>query len=181
MDYRKVFFQRAAYQRLCKRHDYHPEFRIRSNHERWRLNTTRVHPNMELDVLTSTPAWQARRTLHNLHLLGSLTTPRVWAAVFGTVWNRWVTARRTDQRHSKVNVCVFGCSNTADDSIEHYSRCAYTRELAARYLHLDMATQANLHSFMLCNPFMTTREELVTSAILVYAIYRGTNHYRRKL
>ena len=33
---------------------------------------------------------------------------------------------------------------------------------------------------MLCNPYVRTEEQLVTAALLVYAVYRGTNHYRHE-
>jgi hypothetical protein len=36
----------------------------------------------------------------------------------------------------------------------------------------------NLHTFTLSNPHITTREDLAASAILIYAMYRATNHYR---
>jgi hypothetical protein len=146
--------------------------------KRWQLNNQGKHLCSTLDVRTSTPAWQSERTLHNLHLLASLTTPRVWAAVFSTIWNRWCTARRYQQRQSNKNRCVLGCSDTAEDSIEHYSRCPCTRELAARLLHLDPTTQVNMHAFNLCSSSITTQEELVASSVMIYAVYRATNYYR---
>ena len=173
----KAFFQNAAYQEICSHQEYDPESRTRAKQQRWRLNKVQL-AHISLDARRSTPAWQAQKTLHNLHLLGSLTAPRVWAAAFSTLWNRWVTARRTDRRNSDVNKCVFKCSAEAEDSIEHYARCSFTKDLAIKFLHLNPATGVNLHTFMLCNPYIGTQEDLVASAVLVYAVYRGSNHYR---
>jgi hypothetical protein len=173
-------FQRAVYDELLRKHQYDAEHRIRMVHKRWQLNKPQQHLQTKLDVRTSTPALQAELTLRNLRTLASLTTPRIWAAVFSTIWNRWCTARRFQQRHAKHNICTLGCSNTAEDSIEHYCRCPYTKELAARYLRLDPTTQVNLHAFNLCCPSITTQEDLVASAVMIYALYRATNHFRHR-
>lgn len=181
----KAGFQRAAYDELCSRQPYDPEFRIRGKHVRWKLGDTSKHAHIRdtlqgtgRRVIRLTPAWQARRSLHNLRLLASLCTPRVQAAAFGTIFNRWTTARRFQQRQRASNICVFRCSPTAEDSLEHYARCVYTRELASRYLRLDPEQHANLHSFNLCSTAVNTEEDLVCTAILIYAVYRGTNHMR---
>ena len=100
------------------------------------------------------------------------------SAVLGTIWNRWCTARRFQRRDSDTNTCVFRCSLSAEDSIEHYSQCPCTLRFASRFLRLDCRTQVNLHTFNLCNPRVSTQEELVVTAVLIYAIYRGANHYR---
>jgi hypothetical protein len=56
--------------------------------------------------------------------MGQLVPPRVTAAVFGTAWNRWCTARRFQKRSCQINTCKLGCGGNAEDSIEHYSRCS---------------------------------------------------------
>jgi hypothetical protein len=104
--------------------------------------------------------------------------PRVFSAVISTIFNRWTTARRFQQRDAVANRCVLGCAEGAEDSIEHYCRCPFTKQLGARWLGLDPSAQVNLHTFTLCNPHIATCEELVTSALLIYALYRATNHYR---
>ena len=175
---RRPSFQHVVYDELLRKHHYNVEHRLRTLQKRWRLNDRQRHPHSKLVVRTATPAWQAERTLHNLRTLASLTTPRIWAAVFGTICNRWCTARRYQQRHTKHNQCVLRCSATAEDSIEHYCRCPYTRELAARLLRLDPSTQVNMHVFSLCCPDITTQEDLVASAVMIYAVYRATNHFR---
>ena len=53
-----------------------------------------------------------------------------------------------------------------------------TRQLARRHLHLKPDPQVNLHTFTLCNPHVSTKEDLLASAVLIYAVYRATNHYR---
>jgi len=170
--------QSAAYDALLHHDDYAPEMRIRYKQERWKLCSLEWHHNTILSGRQATPAWQARRTLHNLHILAALVTPRVCAAVFGTIWNRWVTHRRYQQRQSPTNVCVLGCSRRAEDSIEHYARCPCTAQLAAKYLRLHPVYDVNLHTFTLCNPHIVTQEDLAMSALMIYAVYRATNHYR---
>ena len=178
----KASLQRTAYNLLCKSDKYDAEERVRNKQKRWYLNDQGRHLGSRLIGKSGTPAWQAQRTLHNLRLLNTLAPPRVFAACLSTLFNRWTTARRFQQRNSDANRCVLGCAtNTGDqpeDSIEHYCRCRFARDLGSRYLHLDPSTQINMHTFMLCNAQITTCEELVASAILIYAMYRATNHYR---
>ena len=113
-----------------------------------------------------------------MFLLRGLVAPRVTAAVFSTIWNRWTTRRRFQQRSSADNVCLLGCSTGAEDSVEHYSVCPRTRELASRQLRLRLPEQVNLYTFMLCNPHVRSSEDLTAAALLVYTIYRATNHIR---
>ena len=73
---------------------------------------------------------------------------------------------------------MFKCSPTAEDSLEHYCRCCFTRELASRYLRLPEELHCNLYTFTLCNPHTRSMEDLIVGALLVYSIYRATNHIR---
>jgi hypothetical protein len=107
--YVKLVFQRTAYDLLCQHAPYDAENRIRAKQERWQLCEDRHLRYVSLSGKRKTPAWQAERTLRNLHELSSLVTPRVWSAVFSTIWNRWTTARRFQQRESSNNVCALGC------------------------------------------------------------------------
>ena len=173
-------FQGAAYELLCRKSSYDAEDRIRAKQKRWKLHEQPRHPHVDLRGKRGTPAWQAERTLHNLHELSSLVAPRVWSAVFSTIWNRWTTARRFQRRNTSDNVCVLQCSPTAEDSTEHYSRCSHAQQLAVRCLRLDPRSQVNLHTFNLCNPHITTQESLVASAVLIYSMYRATNYFRRR-
>jgi hypothetical protein len=174
----KSWFQKIAYEKLQRQHDYDAEMRIRHKQKRWKLSCQQTHPRAEFQGRRSTPAWQAHRALHNLQLLGSLTTPRVRAAAFGTIWNRWATARRFQEREHERNVCKLRCSPSAEDSIEHYSRCSHAKDFPTRFLKMDPSCQVNLHTFNLCNPHINTQEDLVISALLIYAMYRATNWHR---
>ena len=176
----KSHFQKATYERIRKSRAYDPVERIRHKQSRWALNKRAIHSHWRGTVWELTPAWQARRTWQNLQTLSTLCTPRVQAAALSTVFNRWTTARRFQQRHCPWNVCVMQCSPTAEDSLEHYCRCPHTRELASRYLRLDADSQVNMHTFNFCNPAVNTQEDLVATALLVYAVYRGTNHLRHE-
>ena len=170
--------QRAAYNLLLRHEAPSALERVRHNLKRWKLSDMSRRPHVMLSVRQKTPSWQAEKTLHNLRLLGNLVPPRVVAAVFSTIWNRWTTHRRFQQRSSVTNVCSLGCSKEAENSIEHYANCACVRELGTRYLRLQGRQQINSHTFMLCNPKLTTQEDLTKAALLVYATYRAVNHQR---
>ena len=134
-------FQRRAYQTLLAHHAPHPTYRIRHKFVRWDLQNAAAHPPPPgTSCRCNTPAWQARRALANLQLLSTLAPPRVCAAVFGTLWNRWCTCRRYQQRHSARNRCVLGCGGAAEDSIEHYCRCPVTRQAMERKLNMSPDT-----------------------------------------
>ena len=102
--------------------------------------------------------------------------PRVGSACFSTVWNRWTTCRRFQQRRCDENKCLLACSPTAEDSIEHYSRCAVVRRVGATMLGMEFPS--TLHMFRLCDPRISSPDDLTMSALLVYATYRTTNVYR---
>ena len=106
--------QKTVRKALMEKEAHEAESRIRYKLSRWKL------PGM--------PRTNAVRMQKNLQLLSGLVPPRVCAAVFGTAWNRWCTRRRFQQRASSSNICKFGCSLSAEDSLEHYSRCRVVRE-----------------------------------------------------
>ena len=173
--------QRAAYDKLRSHQHINPEESVRQRQRRWNLQPSSHGMDTSHGACrakTWTPHALARRALNNLHSLVPLTTPRVRAAVFSTMWNRWTTARRFQLRHTDQNKCVLHCSATAEDSIEHYCVCPCVKRVAAGYLHLNPLTQVGLHSFQLCSPFVRSKEELTGTALLVYATYRATNHFR---
>jgi hypothetical protein len=87
--------------------------------------------------LTGVPAKGARLIHRHLIELGSQVPPRVQAAVFRTLWNSWVTERRFQRRRSVKNVCVFKCSITAEDSLEHYCRCPVVLRVGRSSLRID--------------------------------------------
>ncbi len=101
----KRSFQRAVYQRILVAQRPSSEMRMRHKLERWGF----------ADI----PRRLVRRVLSRLEQLRNLVAPRVTAAYFSALWNRWTTARRFQQRHESHNICVLGCGGLAEDSIEH--------------------------------------------------------------
>ena len=174
----KGCFQGEVYRRLLSHTAPDPAFRIREKLDRWKLLDASRHPHVNLIGKQKTPAWMSEKTLQNLCKLRALVPPRVVSAVFSTVWNRWATRRRWQQRSSDSNICQLNCGAEAEDSIEHYARCPRTQELARRFLRLDPLRQVNLHSFMVCNPHTTSDADLTATALLVYSVYRMTNCQR---
>ncbi|CAK0822989.1 unnamed protein product [Prorocentrum cordatum] len=57
-------------------------------------------------------------------------------------------------------------------------RCPVTKHALERRLNLSPSVYGNIHSFLLCNVNIRTREELTSIALLIYGIYNATNHYR---
>ena len=154
-----------------------PELRMRHKLERWHL--------------PGPPAHVARRVLDRLGRLQSLAPPRVCAAYLGTLWNKWTTARRYQQRESIANRCRLGCapngSDTcerfAEDSLEHYASCAVTRDVAWICLRIDLrsgigSTSQALETFLMTGKMATIEDpdsRLLRGAILVYASFMTFN------
>ena len=101
-----------------------------------------------------------------------LVPPRVAAAVWGLVWNRWCTSRRFQQK----SPCVLGCSDS-EDSIEHYLGCKIAKEAGRRMLKIDEGF-ARRKQLMLATTRFKNDDEQTCWAILTYGIYMVTNEHR---
>ena len=150
------------------------------------LNLLEVNrPNAEMRMWHKLQRWQmagpeAQVACRVLRLLGDLrvlVAPRVSAALFSALWNRWVTARRFHQRHATQNHCVLGCGGAAGDSIEHYCHCRAVRTCAWKFLRVDISN-LGLQEFLMAEPGPVDPDELTCRAVLVYATFRATNYYR---
>ena len=150
--------QRHIQKRLEDSEALHPHYRIRRKLARWRL------PGL--------PRIVAERFERHLQAIRSRVPPRVSAAVFGTAWNRWVTARRFQNSNARVNVCVLGCGTDSNDSIEHYSRCKLLRRCHSEHLGL---TADWLLPIWLGSADQLSVEDRTKGALGVYISYRLTN------
>ncbi|CAK0857870.1 unnamed protein product [Prorocentrum cordatum] len=168
--------QRTVYAYLAARMAPDPTMRLRAKLQRWELEDGRRHAVIFGSVQERTPAWQGRRASHLLQVLGSLSPPRVQAAVFSTLFNRWTTARRFQGRAR----CLFGCGDGSEDSIEHYCRCRAVRTAFQRKLRLDPGVFCNLHTFLLVNPRIRSKEVLSLLGLAIYAVYTCTNTMRHR-
>ena len=146
-----------------------PKNRVRYKLRRWKLSD--IHSSARINSI----AWRTEKATWLLKLVGKYTPPRVQSAVFSTLWNRWTTARRYQVRDKRCLLCDAGHS---EDSIEHYSCCRIVREILARFLHMDQARFASLHTFVLTHPDINSKESLVKIALLIYGVYRTTNAVR---
>ena len=167
-------FQHYVYAALHKKHA--PDVHTRFTHklERWKLHLPSHPLHDHLSTLQRTPNWQARSAHQRLKTIATLTTPRVHAAVYGAIWNRWCTLRRFQQQ-GRCRLCT---QPHSEDSIEHYAHCNVVKRLASSRLRLCGSTQVNLHTFTCTNPLIRTQEELTRAALLVYSTYRALNHQR---
>ena len=116
----------------------------------------------------------SRRLLH----LSSLVTPRVHAAVFSTLWNRWCTHRRFQQRHMSNNRCVFMCGGQAEDSFEHYCRCPLVHRVSRNVLHFSYPNEVALDMWLLNSYWLDVDDNFRRAALLVYGLYRAFNTIR---
>ena len=76
----------------------------------------------------------------------------------------------------ETGACVLCCSPTAEDRIEHYARCPRVVAFASKCLGLSVAS-CSLQAFLLCERGWSN-EELVTRAVLVYAVFRCMHRLR---
>ena len=136
------------------------EYRIDHKLGRWGLKGSR---HRQRDLLGG-----------NLRRLGRLVAPRVAAAVWGMVWNRWCTARRFQSEAP----CVLGCGQGAD-SIEHYMGCRAGREVGGRMLRVMGGYERRKHCMLGVTKFADDTEQTCW-AVLVYGLYMTTNARRRK-
>ena len=119
------------------------------------------------------PGRRAQRASGLLRLLGSRVPPRVWAAVWRTLWNGWATNRRM-QGQGAVRRCIYGCS--ADDSIEHYAFCPVIAATVGPELGLGRpgTAPAALLDFLALEPPATR----INGAVLVKKAVRMAAAYR---
>ena len=163
LDWVKKSFQREIRSRIQNRFRPDAEMRMRKKLERWRFG--------------GNPRILATRALRKRADLKDLVPPRVVAAVFSAMWNRWPTARRFQERSSPDNRCVLGCPGKAEDSLEHYARCRVLLDVASRQLNLRFKDDDALPFWMLVadDRLMHKAAEMLTRiAVLVYAAYWTT-------
>ena len=121
-------------------------------------------------MIQRTPNWHARCAQQRLKAVARLTPPRVHAAVFGAVWNRW----STKCRYQLTGQCRLCQKPLTEDSIEHYAFCSSVRELATRRLRLDTRLHVNMHTFTCTNPLLHSKELLTRAALLIYIQHTET-------
>lgn len=168
-------FQRSIYKALHTR--LAPDVHNRFAHKlcRWRLHE-RQHPlHDHLSILQRTPHWQARCASQRLQISAKLVAPRVHAALFSAIWNRWCTLRR----FQTTGTCRLCRRPLTEDAIEHYPFCTVVRAIATRRLRLDITAHVNLHTFTCTNPLINTKELLTRAALLIYSTYRALNYQRQ--
>jgi len=160
-------FQSSLAEALRQEAGYNPQNRMRQKLRRWQM------PGL--------PRIISDRANRRLVKLRDLAPPRVCAAMLSTLWNRWTTKRRFQQRGR----CVLLCSETASDCIEHYANCPVVRRSALRHLNLRLRPWPHaLVDFMgLSGPPTANHPSdaaLARTALLVYATYIVTNAARHK-
>ena len=153
-------FQGALVSRLLQPRAFNEDCdeRLRHKMKRWR----------HLDIPLGTMCRRLSKRLKHLH---RLTTLRVQAAVFRTLWNGWTTAAR----FQRVRPCNLGCNTSAEDRIEHYACCVFYRRLV-EWMGLDNRLVSRA-GFLLVAPGMSDQEITLVS-VAVYAMHLATAHFR---
>ena len=120
----------------------------------------------------------ATRLIRISKVIGATTQPCVHAAVIRTWRNGWITVRRMRFiDHTRQDKCVFGCSPTAHDSIEHYCHCPTLHKAGERALghhHLCYNIPKGIHSTLLMNDAKES-EHIQFLAVWIYLMYSSFN------
>ena len=142
----------------------------------------RLAHKLERWQLGGNPRILADSILTRLQGLRKLVPPRVQAAAFSTLWNRWTTTRRFQKETSPHTGCLLGCVAPRDlDSIEHYLRCPVVLEAARLKLGLALTPEISWHHLLLagCVPDGQQADTWwARCALVLYATYRTTNAAR---
>ena len=164
-----------------------PVARIRKKLER-RSDPNCAGPNHIISPkfkIAGPPAWVAKRVHRNLQKLSLLVPPRVAAASFKCVWNDWCTARRFQQSNKSFGEqpegcrCWFGCSDNAQDSIEHYACCPVAGEVLFKKLRIRLDPRRGLATLSLATREQDLDNDLLSlTALFTYAIYMTRNLHR---
>ena len=118
--------------------------------------------------------WMARAMLKRLKQLQSKTNPRITAATWGFIWNRWSSGKR----FQKTRNCVICQHPESKDEADHYPYCTPMRAWAQKTLNIDPTELGNRHAWTLTLPALESNDKLVALGIWVYVTYRCLNHQR---
>ena len=154
--------QSAAYILLNKRPQGWAVERIRTKQKCWNL------PGF--------PSIVAQGTLERLKIIGRRTPPRVHAAVFSTLFGRWLTAKRM----GKWGHCRFNCGVGACDCA-HYVSCPLFRKFIADNIDLRVAGAEAKQVFSLAqHPLDHVGDPctLIKIALALFVAYRTFNAMR---
>ena len=166
--------QKSTYRSVLAFHMELPINRIRQKMVRFELQNFSKHGSIPGGVRQQTPAWRSRRCYSNLTALNKVVPPRVQAAAWGAIWNRWTT----EARFQRISQCLLCSCSFGTDSLEHYSRCRVTRKLLRVRLNLDPDKFTGMHAWTLSSPWIATKEELAGVALATYAVYTVSNRLR---
>ena len=138
-----------------------------------RVNAPKITDN-QLSI-----TWQTHTIANTLDTLKTQVAPKVSAAYFSTIWNRWNTHRRWQGKCCTPSWCLLCQQDNTTDSIEHYARCLVVKIAMSKYLNLDPYYYHNLHSILQVNPHIKHIDTAITLALLTYGIYTTTNSLRQ--
>ena len=174
--YARRRFQRTIYKKLLEAEMPTLEYRLRDKLVRWKvgLQPGEPCPAGPPDVLTE--RWMGDHALRNLRELTRLMPPRVIAAVWSTLWNRWHTHRRHGERGIHDDHCHLRCPEAPDD-VEHYVCCAVAKRAGRNFLSLR-EEQWCKRAACRVDPKSQSPEDLGRIALLTYATYRAVHTCR---
>jgi exonuclease III len=155
-------FQKAVRQALEARTGFHAESRVRSKLDRFGIRDRR----------------QATRCTKRLRSIAAKASPRVFAASFGAIWNRWATGRR---RQHRGRPCLLGCPS-GEDSLEHYCQCPRVWRFGETALRVSCRISGGRDTWFLSAPEHGDSQDdprwWLRIGLLHYAVMRATNGLR---
>ena len=159
-------FQKTAREQIDKRQKFDAKNRVRQKIARWSI--------------PGPPAIVATRCVRMLKELRKDLSPAVIAGFFRASWNGWpTTARMRSMPDAPPTAhCLFRCSHTAEDRIEHYAHCPVVRQVLATPLPSGPGLQR--HPSSIENFFALARGmakvERARAATAVYAVGKALVH-----
>ena len=155
-------FQKSVRLQIDAQTSFQAEARVRTNLERFGFRDRR----------------QAACCLARLRTLAPQIQPKVWAACFGAIWNRWATWRR---RQRCGHSCLLGC-DAGEDSLEHYCECQRVWCFGFSALGVSCRLASGKEQWFLTAPEHHDAQSdprwWQKVALLHYAVLRATNGMR---
>ena len=147
---------------------------MRKKLERWNLLKSGQPIQSEYKVRQWTPGWMARTAVQRLQRLSKLCNPRIQAAIWSYILDRWSTGRMMQQKRK----CLICNDPSTRDEPEHFPYCAVLRPFAASALRVNLRKHGNLQAWTLTSHDYGNDDSLMKIGIWVYVTYRCYNYLR---
>lgn len=148
-------FQKAARKLIVARSmSYSMEERVRKKAKRWKFKDPLNHVT--------------QRIMRNIRLFSRSVSLAVRASYLRALWNGIPTSRRMASMPGFYSTnCVFACSATAADSLEHYCRCPKLRDAVTACIAIEAgSSERPIDDFFCVNKGMRDEAKVVGARLL---------------